>query len=344
MGSTRRYLALMLCVLMCLMPATALAVDGPDAAEQNGSGTAAVSTDSGETAPVSEENEAATTEAISEETAEGETVSAGDAETTDTAPAEEPEVKEDPNTIKIVMNGERVNFVTNPVNINGNIYVTIKNFCEFMGCTVDWESGAQAVHVTLPGKLDMRVWPGSKTVCANERYFYMADVCRRIDNSVMVPIRALAKVFTCEVTWDAATKTVGLTGGEILKSADEFYDSDDLYWLARIIHAESRGEPLRGKIAVGNVVLNRVESKIFPNTIYKVIFDRKSGVQFTPTSNGAIYNNPSQECILAAKLCLEGHEEIASGALYFVSSRLTRCWVARNRAFIETIGGHSFYY
>lgn len=346
MGSARRCLILVLCVLLSFMPATAMATDGPEPSERTETDIT-VGTDSGENLPeLSEKNEDTTTEATTEETAEGEVMgeTSAESENADAAPAAEPEAKEDPNTIKIVMNGERIPFVSDPVNIDGTIYVTVKNFCEFMGCTVDWEAGAQAAHVTYPGELDMRVWPGSKTAYANDRYFYMSDICRRIDNSVMVPVRALAKIFTCEVTWDAAAKTVNLTGGEFLETAEEFYDSDDLYWLARIIHAESRGEPLRGKIAVGNVVLNRVESKIFPNTIYKVIFDRKSGVQFTPTVNGAIYNNPSQECVLAAKLCLEGHEEIASGALYFVSSRLTRCWVARNRAFIETIGGHSFYY
>lgn len=49
----------------------------------------------------------------------------------------------------------------------------------------------------------------------------------------------------------------------------------DLYWLSRIISAESRGESLKGQIAVGNVVLNRVEEDDFPDTIPAVIFDRK---------------------------------------------------------------------
>ena len=67
---------------------------------------------------------------------------------------------------------------------------------------------------------------------------------------------------------------------------------------------------MKGKIAVGNVVLNRVESEDYPNTIYSVIFDDTHGVQFQPTANGSIFKNAVPEAYLAAKLCLEGYNVI----------------------------------
>ena len=77
---------------------------------------------------------------------------------------------------------------------------------------------------------------------------------------------------------------------------------DDIFWLARIIHAESQGEPYIGKVAAGNVVMNRVNSKQFPNTIYGVIFEYFQGIpQFSPVADGTIYNNPSAECLKAAE-------------------------------------------
>ena len=85
-----------------------------------------------------------------------------------------------------------------------------------------------------------------------------------------------------------------------LAPASKFYRPDEVLWLSRIIIAESRGESLLGQIAVGNVVLNRVKSRDFPNTIYGVIFDRKYGVQFTPVANGTIYNTPGYTETLAA--------------------------------------------
>jgi N-acetylmuramoyl-L-alanine amidase len=128
-----------------------------------------------------------------------------------------------------------------------------------------------------------------------------------------------------------------------LKSADKVYDDGAVYWLSRIISAEARGESLRGKMAVGNVVLNRVRSTQFPNTIYGVIFDKKYGVQFAPTANGTIYHAPTEESIIAAKMCLEGYS-ISNTALYFFNPRYTSgSWVRQNREYAFTLGNHMFF-
>jgi N-acetylmuramoyl-L-alanine amidase len=104
-------------------------------------------------------------------------------------------------------------------------------------------------------------------------------------------------------------------GSGTIVSGDQYYDSDDVKWLSRIINAEAEAEPLEGKIAVGNVVLNRVASDEFPDTIYSVIFDKANGVQFSPTASGAIYNTPTDESVLAAKMCLDG--PVGGGSLSF---------------------------
>ena len=127
-------------------------------------------------------------------------------------------------------------------------------------------------------------------------------------------------------------------------SGDRFYRSDEVYWLSRIIYAESGAEPFKGKVAVGNVILNRVKHSYFPNTIYGVIFDKKNGVQFSPTANGTIYRTPNSQSIIAAKICLEGYTVNAS-ILYFVNASLVpNSWVVRNRPLYAKIGNHSFYY
>jgi hypothetical protein len=126
--------------------------------------------------------------------------------------------------------------------------------------------------------------------------------------------------------------------------ADKFYREDEVFWLGRIIHAESEGEPLLGKIAVGNVVLNRVKSAYYPNTIYGVIFDRKYGVQFSPVLDGSIYNTPSYNSVLAAKICLEGYS-LAEGVFFFLAPEYaTSSWIPQSRKYAFTIGNHDFYY
>lgn len=128
-----------------------------------------------------------------------------------------------------------------------------------------------------------------------------------------------------------------------IKTAAEVYDGSDLYWLSRLIEAESRNEPLEGKIAVGNVVLNRVRSEAFPGDVIAVIFDREHGVQFSPAESGTINLSPGEESTVAAKLCFEG-VDMADGSFYFVNPKTgDDSWFKSKLTFIKTIGRHDFY-
>ncbi|WP_052329952.1 cell wall hydrolase [Thermicanus aegyptius] len=109
--------------------------------------------------------------------------------------------------------------------------------------------------------------------------------------------------------------------------------------LARLIHAEAGNQPYEGKIAVANVVLNRVKSPDFPNTIKDVIFQKG---QFTPVANKKINNTPTEEDIKAAKEALEG-VVVLEDALYFENSKNKNNWIKKNREFITRIGEHNFY-
>ena len=181
---------------------------------------------------------------------------------------------------------------------------------------------------------------------ANGRILYteLAKILN-LDGVLYVPIRSIARAYTLACVWDGANKAVLLSGEPTpIESGDTFYDADVLYWLSRIISAESRGEPFEGQIAVGNVVLNRTESGSFPDTVYGVIFDRKFGTQFTPAATGSIYNDPTGSAVLAAKVALEG-VRLVDDALFFCANYASKgSWIAANRAYAETIGNHIFYY
>lgn len=120
---------------------------------------------------------------------------------------------------------------------------------------------------------------------------------------------------------------------------------EDLYWLSRIIHAEAQGEPYEGKVAVGNVILNRVKSSLFPNSIKGVVFDKQQGyTQFSPVLDGSIYNTPNSDSINAARDALNGSRPVGD-ALYFLNpGKSTNFWIVQNRKFMKTIGDHDFYY
>src|SRR5699024_8602041 len=108
---------------------------------------------------------------------------------------------------------------------------------------------------------------------------------------------------------------------------------DDLYWLSRLINAEAGNQPLEGKIGVGNVVLNRVADPTCPDTIYDVIFDARYGVQFSVTETGAIYLEPNEESVIAAKICLEGYN-VVEDSLFFLNPQISsKTWFEKNFTF-----------
>lgn len=205
--------------------------------------------------------------------------------------------------------------------------------------TVTWgETGAviQAEGLTL------NVRPGSDYLVANGRYLYLANGVRMNEDGVcMVPATALAWAFGGCAWWDGQAGVLHISAsGSPVESGETYYDANDLYWLSRIIYAESGNQPLEGKIAVGNVILNRVEDPAFPNSIYDVIFQRN---QFTPAMTGSINRDPSTECVIAAKLCLEGANTVGD-ALYFVNPYVSpNSWASRNRPYVATIGAHAFF-
>lgn len=224
-------------------------------------------------------------------------------------------------------------------------YVPLRSFCSEFGVTnLSWDAVSRTATVTAPG-LSLRAVEGAEYIEVNDRAFHAPDGVR-VENGVMlIPLRPLARAFGLEVIWDDATASVTLLdgGSGYVPAGSTVYPENDLYWLSRIVAAESRGEPMDGQLAVANVVLNRVASSEFPDTIEGVIFDRKYAVQFTPVANGTIFNEPDEASIIAAKLALEGYT-LSTDIIYFLNPALsTSLWVPQNRPYCMTVGSHDFY-
>jgi spore germination cell wall hydrolase CwlJ-like protein len=120
--------------------------------------------------------------------------------------------------------------------------------------------------------------------------------------------------------------------------------SSDLEWLARAIEAEAGAEPMDVKIAVGDVIVNRVHSPLYPNNVHDVLFQVVSGkYAFTCVQNGWIYHAPSEDSLNAAKAVLYRRENIVPDALVFYNAKNTpsSSWV-RTRPVICTLGDMTF--
>ncbi len=140
--------------------------------------------------------------------------------------------------------------------------------------------------------------------------------------------------------------------GEILVLADEEKDlptflpstisPEDLRLLAKIIYAEARGESFLGQVAVGAVVLNRVKSNLFPDTIPEVIRQKNSCTyQFSPVEDGTINLEPDETAYKAALEALKGSDP-TNGATFFYNPEIaTDRWI-RTLPVITTIENHNF--
>ncbi len=226
-------------------------------------------------------------------------------------------------------------------------YAPLRSFAEAIcpDAKVSFDAASRTAYVNAGG-LWLIVKEGSYYMVANGRYLYADTPAVILDDGRMyVPIRSIARALGVGIEWQMTSRSITVTGSYApILSGDQFYREDEVYWLSRIISAESRGEPLLGQIAVGNVVLNRRASRDFPNTIWGVIFDRKWGVQFSPVLNGTVYAEPYYLSVIAAKICLEG-ATVSDRVLYFLEpSKATSAWIPNNRPFAFKIGAHYFYY
>ncbi len=134
----------------------------------------------------------------------------------------------------------------------------------------------------------------------------------------------------------------GIAGPQTLRalgiSSSGGYSSNDYNLLARIISAESRGEPYLGQVAVGAVILNRVEHPSFPDTISGVIYQNGA---FSCLNDGQFYQPVSSSAYTAARDALNGLDPSGGAIYYYNPKTATSRWI-RSRPVITTIGNHVF--
>lgn len=117
---------------------------------------------------------------------------------------------------------------------------------------------------------------------------------------------------------------------------------EDLLLLQKIVMAEAEGEPYEGKVAVANVVLNRLRSANFPDTIKEVIYQKR---QFSPVANGRLKRvQPNKESVDAVNAALSGVKEVPDNTYFFLSLKLAQdLTVHHSQTYVATIGNHTFY-
>lgn len=157
---------------------------------------------------------------------------------------------------------------------------------------------------------------------------------------------------TRKIIYDLLEETAEIEEGVSVQEETIEYVYDlserDMELLLRIVEAEAGCEDEDGRILVANVVLNRMESELFPDSVAEVVLQTNNGVsQFSPVSSGSIWTvEVSEETREAVEKALEG-ENISQGALFFAARKYADSkrmkWFDEKLDFLFEHGGHDFF-
>lgn len=134
------------------------------------------------------------------------------------------------------------------------------------------------------------------------------------------------------------SQTAEKLGVSLSSGGSSATSGSDVYLLAQLVYAEARGEPYKGQVAVAAVVLNRVESSKFPNSIAKVIYQPRA---FSVVDDGQINLAPDQTALSAARDAINGWDPAGGALFYYNPNTATSAWIW-SRPVIVVIGNHKF--
>lgn len=165
-------------------------------------------------------------------------------------------------------------------------------------------------------------------------------VVAKADRNAKNDIGAYETMQECNLYFNSSKSTEMLIEKIEEKAKAAGISQEEKQILLKIAMAEAEGEGTSGKAYVMRVVLNRVQSEEFPNTIKKVVFQKN---QFSPVKDNGRYWNlePDEECYEAYNMIENGWDD-SEGALYF-SRTGSSPWMQENTDFLYEIGNHSFY-
>ncbi len=218
------------------------------------------------------------------------------------------------------MNGKSYFSDTSPIEKNGRTYLPLRMIAEFMHAEVSWSNADKTAVIK---QVPLYTAADGDTVASVARLYGLKPQDLKEYNGFN------------DGALQAGSK-VKVVIPSVIAERDKY---ESLYLLAKLVTAEAGDEPLKGQIAVGDVVMNRVSSELFPDTIHDVIYAQG---QFTPAMNGDLDKiKPGNTAILAASLAFNG-ERVVKDALYFFNPKRSRNAYLDSLQVIANIGNHRF--
>jgi N-acetylmuramoyl-L-alanine amidase len=241
--------------------------------------------------------------------------------------------------------------------ISQNYKISVEELKRINGLKGNLLHVGQKLNLTIPANTDNlyvvkkgdNLWKLAKnnntSVSSIKNENNMKTDILQIGQFLVIPTSTLASTSSSTFTYGSSSSSKNTVTTASLDSPAINYSKQEYEWLARIIEAEAEDEPYLGKVAVGSVIINRLQDDWFPDTIESVIFQKNKKVyQFSPVGNGRFYRvKPSKDSYKAATDALNGVDP-TDGALYFFNPKLTSDKWIRTRTVAKNIGQHRFAY
>lgn len=258
------------------------------------------------------------------------------------AVSEKPAPRLDYPEISATLDGEELGQV---YLVEEQIFLPMHSLCEYLGFALSFQADEAELSARI-GELELRAEAGSDYMEVSGRYLYIPEGWVSGDGGLWLSLDAVCRLLGLEAQPSDGLLLLDAAGAKMLQAGADYYDihfdMELTYWLPQIINAEAKGQPLEGMIGVGNVVMNRMDSELFPSKITSVLFDRQYAIQFEPVQNGSIKSQPCEEAYIASYLCLEGYNTVGQ-SLYFVNPAFGSGWFDRDLELYKVIGDHNFY-
>jgi len=229
---------------------------------------------------------------------------------------------------------------------DGEIFMSLKEFGELYGMNINISIGEEGFCAKAEG-LDMDGLAEANYLTANYRYVYLPSGYIACGDDIYLPTDALARIFGVQIDANSDRVDIKTKQCRVISGSEDYYKlnmaPDIQYWLPRIIKTETVDEPLAGKIAIGNVIENRIKNPRYPDNIYQVVYDNTDGVQFTPATTGALTSEPDELSWIAACLCYEGYNSVEDSLFFVNPENNGNYWFKNNCIYVTTVGRHEFY-
>ncbi|NSL50651.1 cell wall hydrolase [Calidifontibacillus erzurumensis] len=220
---------------------------------------------------------------------------------------------------RITLNGSEYIMDVEPIIRNGRMYLPIRHVAEMLHLQVKWLKNSQIIY--LQSYPLYEVQPGDTLLSISNKFQLSVELLKERNQLTGNSIEA------------------GSYLKVIVPHIIKHQTNDDLILLAKLIEAEAESEPFLGKVAIGNVIVNRVKDDRFPNSIKDVILEQG---QFTPVSTGRINKvKPSNSSIDAAKKAIAGEKPVKDAIYFFNRANTTNAFLLA-REVVTDIGNHRF--